>query len=337
MHSTEDNVLTEEQIHETLTEVFFQRDKGREKDFEAQGGEPAPKLVHYTSAQAAFSILTGGNDEARCLWLRNATEMNDFSEVAYGQQMLINALRDIELQNSFIAACREVDPEIESVFNLMGQEFETVKWNTYLLSLSRHTGLELEIGLLSMWRAYGGSANVCLVLNSEAFTNDQDAYTVAIAPVDYSGVIGVRRELERIRDAMIMHRDDLKQINPSVVTYNLKYALDMMLLATKHPGFKEEEEWRVIYRPPNPQQEPDVPSKVVCINGIVQTVYYLPMKDIPEKGLKNANLNDLLYRIIIGPTPNPVVVRDAFIQLLRKEGIEDADQRVLVSGIPLRR
>lgn len=330
-------MLTAEQTQEILAEVFFQRDKGREKDFEAQGDEPAPKLVHYTSAQAAFSILTGGDDEARCLWLRNATEMNDFSEVAFGQQMLINVLRDADLQNSFQAACREIAPEIEGVFNLMGSEFETIKLNTYLLSLSRHTGLELEIGLLSMWRAYGGSANVCLVFNTEAFANDQDAYDVIIAPVDYTGAIGVRREVERIRAAMIHNKDALKQIDPGIVTFNLKYALDMMLLSTKHPGFKEEEEWRVIYRPPNPPDVPDVPSKVVCVNGIIQNVYYLPMKDIPDKGLKNANLNDLLHRIIIGPTPNPYVVCDAFVRLLRSEGIEDAEQRVRSSGIPLRR
>jgi hypothetical protein len=331
-------MLTNEQTHKILTEVFFQRDKGRESEFEAPGGQPGPKLVHYTSAQAAFSILSGNDEETRCLWLRNATEMNDFSEVAFGQQMLINALNDTQLQNSFLTACREVNPEIGSVFSLMGQEFETIRLNTYLLSLSRHTGLELEIGLLSMWRAYGGSANVCLVFNTEAFANEQHAYSVAIAPVDYTGVVGVRRELERIRDAMIAHKDVLRQIEPMLVTFNLKYALDIMLLSTKHPGFKEEEEWRLIYRPPDPPpEESDVPSKVVCLNGIVQTVYYLPMKDIPEKGLKNANLNELLHKVIVGPTPNPFVVRNAFIRLLAQAGIEDAEHRVSASGIPLRR
>lgn len=327
----------DEKTHDILTEVFFKRDSEHIKAFEPSAGEAEPKLVHYTSAQAALQILTAEDDSGRCLWLRNATEMNDFSEVGFGQQMLINVLRDNEFQNSFLNACRDVNPAIQNVFNLMGQEFETIKSNTYLLSLSLHTGLELEIGLLSMWRAYGGPANICLVFNSDAFVNDQDAYTVTLSPVQYNGAIGVRQELTRIRDAMVTHRDTLKQIDSNLVMYNLKYALDVMLLSTKHPGFKEESEWRVIYRPPNYPIEPDVPSKVVCINGIVQTVYYLPMKDIPEKNLKKANLNDLLHRVIIGPTPNPLVVQNAFVRLLKQAKVQDAEQRVVVSGIPLRR
>lgn len=320
-----------------LDAVFYQRDAWRANELQAPPGQIEPKLVHYTSAQTAMAILTAKNDEDRCLWLRNATEMNDFSEVAFGQQMLINSLRNEDFRKSFFEACNEVDPNVKSAFDIMGDEFDRLKYNTYLLSLSLHHGLELEIGLLSMWRAYGGAANVCLVFNTGAFANDQDAYSVNIAPVDYRGAIGVSNELVRMRDAMIEHRAALKVIDPSTIAFNLKYALDIMLLSTKHPGFKEENEWRLIYRPPAPPSEPDVPSKVVCIDGIVQKVFYLPMKDIPEKKLVGANLNELLFRIIIGPTPNPPVVFDAFVRLLSEAGVDNPQERVLVSGIPLRR
>lgn len=324
--------------YKILDAVFYQRDALRAAELEPQDGVPPPKLVHYTSAQTAMAILTARKEEDRCLWLRNATEMNDFSEVSFGQQMLIRSLKNRELNESFLQSIKDIHPDIvDNAFKLMGDEFETIRLNTYLLSLALHSGLELEIGQLSMWRAYGGDANVCLVFNTDAFVNDQDAYSVNIAPVDYRGVIGVSEEIARIRDALIEHRDALKKISPDTVAFNLKYALDIMLLSTKHPGFREENEWRIIYRPPPKPLVPDVPSKVVCVNGVVQTVFYLPMVDVPEKGITKANLNDLLSHIIIGPTPNADVVYNAFVRLLTEANVSDPGWRVRISGIPLRR
>lgn len=321
-----------------LDAVFYQRDTLRAAELEPQEGVPPPKLVHYTSAQTAMAILTAKKEEDRCLWLRNATEMNDFSEVSFGQQMLIRAWKNQDLNDSFFQSINEINPEIVgNAFKLMGDEFDTIRLNTYLLSLALHKGLELEIGQLSMWRAYGGNANVCLVFNTEAFVNEQDAYSVNIAPVDYRGVIGVSEELARMRDAMIQHKDALKEIAPDTVAFNLKYALDIMLLSTKHPGFREENEWRIIYRPPGKPLVPDVPSKVVCVDGVVQTVFYLPMVDVPDKGITKANLNDLLSHIIIGPTPNESVVYNAFVRLLEEANVTNPGSRVRISGIPLRR
>lgn len=326
-----------DEAYKVLDAVFYQRDAWRAAELLPQDNAPAPKFAHYTSAQTAMAILTANKVEDRCLWLRNATEMNDFSEVSFGQQMLMRSFQNRELQDSFLASINDIDPGIGNAFKLMGDEFESIRLNTYLLSLSLHKELELEIGQLSMWRAYGGNANVCLVFNTDAFVNEQDAYSVNIAPVDYRGAIGVTQELFRMRDAMIHHKDALKDIDPDTLSYNLKYALDIMLLSTKHPGFREENEWRIIYRPPGHPNVPDVPSKVVCVDGIVQTVFYLPMIDVPEKGITKANLNDLLSHIIIGPTPNEVVVSNAFVRLLAEAGVNHPEQRVLVSGIPLRR
>ncbi|WP_294329953.1 DUF2971 domain-containing protein [uncultured Sphingomonas sp.] len=330
--------IAQDKIDEVLGNVFFQRDAVRHAELIPPPDQPQPKLVHYTSAQTAYAILTAKSEEDRCLWLRNATEMNDFSEVDYGLNLLRQAFSDDALANSFLDACNAVVPgHFQSVFKAIGDEASVLKLNTYLLSLSAHAGLELEMGLLSMWRAYGGDANVCLVFNVDAFANPQDAYDVVIAPVDYRGLRGIVGEVTRMRDAIIEYRDDLKKIDPNLVSFNMKYALDIMLLSTKHPGFAEEKEWRIIYRPPGPPAEPDVPSKIVCVNGVVQSVFYLPMRDIPEKKLLKANLNEILDSIIIGPTPNPDVVVNAFVRMLRAAGMQDAERRVKFSGIPLRR
>jgi hypothetical protein len=124
---------------------------------------------------------------------------------------------------------------------------------------------------------------------------------------------------------------------PANITYSLKLAIDSLILSTKHPSFEEEGEWRIIYRPKDSPTPFDVPKKIVSVNGIVQRVHCLRMKNQPDKNLTGADLNELLDKVLIGPTPNPTLVEDAFIQLADMAGLDNPTTRVAVSAVPLRR
>lgn len=324
-------MLTPEQIDATLTQTFFQWGKEREAEI-----KPGIKFAHYTSAQVAMDIIRA-KDEDRCLWLRNAMLMNDFSEFEYGQQLLRLSLTDPQLCQHLNDACNAIHPDIVSAFGMIDQEVYAIKRSTYLLSLALHKGMELHQGKLSMWRAYGGAANVCILLNPEAFMTDQTAYDTVIAPVDYGGPTAFLEGLTNIINGMAENRDALRQIDPELVKSNFKYALDVMILSTKHPGFAEENEWRIIHRAQLPPTTDSPPSKIVNVNGIVQKVFYLPMKNIPEHNVANADINSLLHKIIIGPTPNPDLVWEGFGTLLAENGVENAWDKVVCCNIPLRR
>lgn len=298
--------------------------------------EPA-RFAHYTSAAVAMSIIQS-KPEDRSLWLRNATEMNDFSEIEFGRHCLEMTFRDEVLATKFKYAVQKISPPmLQQIASALDQEAPRIKANTYLLSLAQHDLQEQESGILSMWRAYGGDANVCLIFKPGPFITDQTAYDVSVHPVAYGGVPEFSEKFSQICDRMLEKVDELKQIDPELVWFNIKRAIDFMVLSTKHPSFVEEKEWRIIYRAPDPPAIPDVPSKIVCVNGIVQKVFYLPMVNIPDKGVHGAELHQILERIIIGPTPNPALVCGAFAELLSQAGIEDAANRVLFSGVPLRR
>lgn len=324
-------MLTPEQINSTLTQTFFQWGKDREAEI-----TPDIKFAHYTSAQVAMDIIRA-KDEDRCLWLRNAMLMNDFSEIEYGQQLLRLSLRNPQLCQHLNGACNAIHPDIVNAFGMIDQEVYAIKRSTYLLSLALHKGVELHQGKLSMWRAYGGDANVCILLNPEAFIPEQTAYDVVMSPVDYGGPTTFLEGLASIIRGMAENRDALRQIDPELVKYNFKYALDVMILSTKHPGFKEENEWRIIHRAQLPAATDSPPSKIVSVNGIVQKVFYLPMKNIPEHNVANADINSLLHKIIIGPTPNPQLVWEGFGTLLAENGVENAWDKVVMCDIPLRR
>ena len=108
------------------------------------------------------------------------------------------------------------------------------------------------------------------------------------------------------------------------------------MLTTKHPAFREEEEWRIIYGP-SIDARPELPGRIVCLDGVVQKVHFIPMQNVPALGVKGAELGEILQRVIIGPTDNPELVKDAFVSLLRNAQFQDAETRVITSDVPLRR
>ncbi len=324
-------MLTPEQTESILNDTFFTWGKEREAEIAA-----GIKFAHYTSAQVASDIIRA-RDEDRCLWLRNAMLMNDFSEIEYGQQLLRLTLTNNQLRDRLILACNDIHESILSAFTMIDQEVYAIKRSTYLLSLALHKGAELHQGKLSMWRAYGGDANVCILLNPEAFMAPQTAYDVVIAPVDYGGPGKFVEGIARLVDAMTANRETLRQVDPELVKTNLKYAVDVMILSTKHPGFEEENEWRIIHRAQLESASDSPPSKIVSVNGIVQKVFYLPMRNIPEHNVHNADINSLLFRIVIGPTPNADLVWEGFVTLLKENGVDNAADKVVACNIPLRR
>ena len=77
-------------------------------------------------------------------------------------------------------------------------------------------------------------------------------------------------------------------------------------------------------------------KEVTTINGIPQTVYKIPLLNIPEEGFLNAEIPELIDRIIIGPTQYPTAIAEAIEAQLVEAGVSDAGDRIVISDIPLR-
>lgn len=297
---------------------------------------PTLRLAHYTSAETALRIIRGDGTD-RALWLRNATEMNDFSEIEFGQDCLEFTLSQPGIAERIARIGEALGLDVgRQVFGPMDEDRQRIKRDTFLLSLSEHDAND-TMGVLSMWRAYGGSANVCLLFRTDALTSPQEAYDVDITPVDYGGLEGFLARFTRVLRDLETNIDQLKLVDRNLIAFNWKAVLDDMVLSTKHPSFAEEKEWRIIHHRKAIPVRPAPPHKIVVVGGIAQVVHYLPMVDVPEKGVKNANLSDILDRIIIGPTANPALVVEAFVAQLVDAGINDAAQKVVACEIPLRR
>ncbi|MER9088168.1 DUF2971 domain-containing protein [Mesorhizobium sp. M0847] len=288
------------------------------------------RFVHYCSAETAFHIVRSNR-----MRLRNAKVMNDFMEIEHGSSCLANAWDSPDgdrfrqtIDGLFEGISQEIADLLRGWVPLFGRE-------TYISCLSEHDSDEDDLGRLSMWRAYGGPSGVAVVLNPEAFYSSSTVLGAVSSPVAYLDERGFVTQFNRVTDGIKTHQDMLKANGRQALINSLFNAFRFAVLCTKHPGFKEEREWRVIFDPRFSTEHKLVKS-IELIRGVPQVVYSIPFKDYPEEGFVGAELPKLVDRIIIGPTEFPDQLREATVALLEEAGVPDADKKVVCSTIPLR-
>jgi Protein of unknown function (DUF2971) len=289
------------------------------------------RFVHYTTADAAMNIL-----RSREVWMRKSSCMNDFLEVQYGLTRLYRAYLQTDTGKMFKSILNElfegITADIEKLFDSWTPHFQT---NTYFTCMSEHETKEDTYGRLSMWRAYDQGTGVALVLNNSVFLAPADRFGAYSSPVAYLDDAEFEKQFGRVVTNIREEVDFIRQQGREAMTGRIFQMLRFASLCTKHPGFAEEKEWRVIYCP-TLEESPYLTKEIQVVRGVPQPIYKIPLRDIPEIGLL-ASVPSLLNRIIIGPTHFPVAVAEAFHQLLVEAGVPDAESRVCVSDIPLRR
>jgi hypothetical protein len=312
---------------ERLARVFFPKALATLNEVKAAGA----RFVHYTSTAAAVGILTD-----REVWMRKSTCMNDYSEVAHGLDCLFKAYRGAvgtRFKAALDAVADGTSAELEKRFNSWVPWFQQ---DTYIACFSQHTDKDDKHGRLSMWRAYGADGGVALVVNSAPFWGTAYGFKAYSSPVAYLSDEEFNEEFAAVA-ALIQREAAFLRILPREALVSTAFgALRFAAICAKHPGFKEEQEWRVVYCPSLDRSD-YLKHEVRVINGVVQPIYKIPLRDVPEIGLTGIEIPALIERVIIGPTQYGPAMQEAFIHLLEKAGCPDPGRRVFLSNIPLRR
>lgn len=297
--------------------------------------QTSSRLVHYTSAENAINIIKGKE-----VWLRNTRAMNDFSEIEHGLNLMSKILnRNFGTKRELWTKLEEIIPGLSiEVVEKLDAWASIIPDSTYAFSLSEHGPKENELGRLSMWRAYSnGGTGVALVINPSAFLSDvkTDGFGVMSTKINYARDVEFESDMESFFNNARMVAGDLRLRGIGAAAWTLTFALIMRALSIKHPGFEEEHEWRVIlndrlFRKPVCKQE------VECIRGVPQLVYKLPLISYSEFGVSGLTPNELLDRVIIGPSEHANLISAAIIKALEDSGVTDPKDRVSSSNIPLR-
>ena len=288
------------------------------------------RLVHYTSAEAAVSMV-----RSKEVWMRNSTAVNDFMEIEHGLECLTKAYNG-DRGSKFKQVLNSMFPgfieDLEKKFNGWIPHFRT---DTYITCVSEHLPSEDRTGRLSMWRAYGGTTGVAVVLKNGPFLTQSNALNAYSSPVAYRNEDEFAENFSSITTAIETNSEFLATLGQEKVMSNVFSMLRFAVLCTKHPGFHEEREWRVIYSPKfEPSKRLILDTQI--IRGVPQKIFKIPLKNVPEEGFTGAEIPEFVERVIIGPTQYPIAIRDAIIGLLEEAGMENASSKVWASDIPLR-
>ena len=300
-----------------------------------QAGQPISKrFIHYTSAEAAIKIIT-----QKRLWLRNIACMSDYREVQHGFTILQRFFSVPEQAKIFTDAVNNIAPGAadEAIKNFNGWwESGTIQFKTFIASISEHETDEDVHGRLSMWRAYGGnSARVGMVFNVPSQSPGAEAMNLIFSPVAYFKDAEADQLVPEVIKNINLNYPFLQSASRQEI---INWIFSMLLLGVtcvKHEGFREEKEWRVVHCP-HLYPSPLIESANETIGGIPQIVYKLPLDKSANPVLADLDISNLFDRLIIGPSPFPVAMADAFADALTKAGVADAGKKIFISNIPIR-
>jgi hypothetical protein len=297
--------------------------------------EGTARFVHYTSAEAALSII-----ESKRFWMRNAVCMDDYSEVQHGYDLLSAMLKDQHRLDRLIEAVNKVVPNMANdVVRSFDQGWPQTQRYTYIGSLSEHRNDEDQYGRLSMWRASGNRGNrVAIILAIPWFTGAALALNVAFNPVAYFRPGELAQELEQVISNVERETDFLKQVEPTLIAASLFNVFLWGATCIKHEAFNEELEWRALFFANQFRSQSLIKRTVRCVAGVPQHVCELPLDARVSPDIAGLEFSRILDSIIIGPTQYPLPVLDALVDSLKNAGVADADggHRVRMSLVPLR-
>jgi len=295
-----------------------------------QATNTGSRFVHYTSAENAMKIIS-----ERKIWMRSTLCMNDYSEVRHGVERLA-AYMTSEAANpiwsAFDAAHPGLSDELRQTYDAWLSDLET---QTFVTCVSEHDQREDGFGRLSMWRSYANSTGVAIVINGTAMMSISDALSAFSHPVLYLTDEELRRELDALVKGIATQSAFLATLERGVCLAYFLNTLHSLACSLKHPGFWEEREWRVVYRP-NYAPSRRILNRLASVGGVPQRIYEIPLEDVPDEGLVGLTPASLINRVIIGPSTQPLTLYRAFVEILDHAGVSDAANKVRVSDMPMR-
>ena len=293
-----------------------------------------PQLAHYTSTATLEKIL-----QTEAFLLSNPLFMNDLEEVRFGfslgQRLFVEKSQDIQ------RACGTLQRygALKHAFEYYCSEFdEKHALDIYLLCLSEHVKAD-EQGRLSMWRAYGGRGNgAALVFNTDHFGVHEES-PLLFAKVRYGSVQSRVADLTAkfMKWCQVLQSTNVPDNDIHIAAYWLLMLVKFFALVTKHKGFEEEQEWRLIYSAEHDLKGFYTKNRTYLITDRgVEPKLTFPIKALPVAEAPQWTFDKILEKIILGPSISSPLSKSAVVRMLETLGKANLIDRVVASGIPLR-
>jgi hypothetical protein len=262
-----------------------------------------PLLAHYTSIRTLERIAETGE-----IWFSNPLYMNDVDELRYGMTLGFDAVRT---HQGLRHAC---PPEhYNALLDAFGQLYsafdDETAFDVYVFSCSEHDAQIGDDGLLSMWRGYGIDGNgVAIVFDIGQLLAARSPLLVhQVQYLSYEeSEAWMEAKLDRFAQNLARLGGPPEAMQQAAAA--LFERIKLFALFTKHRGFHEEREWRLVYL-----REHDGQGMLTQ-----QLSYAIGMRGIEPRlrltmqalGPQAPALENLVERIILGPVlATPLALR----------------------------
>jgi hypothetical protein len=294
-------------------------------------------LAHYTSLDVLEKIVQ--NEE---LWFSNPLFMNDHEEVLFVLNRGISIIRNLHNNKKFIEAVRgdENCRKIVRYFNSYVSDFENrYLFDVYIFCLSEYDIDRQPDGRLSMWRGYGADGHGAALVFKTDFITVSPESPFLIGKVQYATAEERNQWIENTISecAEVATRYDATKDVIRELSYHMFYLLLLYSLTSKHPGFAEEQEWRVVYLPDRDSNGLFSDQKTYLRRGNrIEPKLKFAIKPLPIESEAAWSFDSILYRIVLGPSHASLLALNSAQRMLQALGRPKFAQKVWVSEIPYR-
>ncbi len=292
-----------------------------------------PLLAHYTSLDVLEKILT--TEE---IWFSNPLFMNDLEEVRFGVLHGARATKENEIIRSALQTEARHKTFTEAFDHFIAYFEREHLLDTYVFCLSEHAPEDKD-GLLSMWRGYGGNGKGVALVFDASQLGATESSPLIIAEVHYASQDERLGWFDKIALtlAKILTENHIPDDKIYLASSAIFERIKLFALFSKHHGFKEENEWRVVYL-----SDRDIDGKLKSMQhyligprGVEPKLRY---KIAPIEGVTSPDFSfdKILAKIILGPsTSSPLAIRSVE-RMLDVIGKPELKERLIASSIPLR-
>lgn len=294
-----------------------------------------PLLAHYTSISTIEKIIS--NNE---LWLSNPLFMNDWEELRFGMNTGADSFRASRL---IADACGS-----PAIYSSLIQAFDKIfhrfandhAIDTYILCFSEHDPTDAD-GLLSMWRGYGEIGSGAALVIDTSKINAVEDIPLSIGKVHYATqsdrISWIEKKINALAD-LIIKLPKSEKVFESVAQIWFERLLAFSLF-TKHKGFSEEREWRLVYVKENDPEFIFSPflSYSITAQG-VHPKLKLKLSEFSSTSnlLPDFNIADLTDRILLGPSISSELSVQSFRRMFRLTSHDLLVDKIRASTIPFR-
>jgi hypothetical protein len=293
-------------------------------------------LYHYTTLEGLLGIL-----ESKSIWATHIRYLNDAAEFNYAKDLIADGSRMRSNESS------DQSKEMYTLASLVNQRDQSTTLDGYVHSLiERNASNELLMLLellhrakifvccfsesrdqLSQWRAYSPKGNgVCIGFNTALFIPQMEKKGFRLIKCVYEWkeqVDRLNRFIDKFHQEQTSTPRESKESEDKLEPLIRRYGEDLfgLTISLKHESFKEESEWR--FGDIKPGQND---LKFRLGKSMLIPYHVIPLTE-GETALP-------ISEIIIGPSPNIDLSREAVETLLQNHGLETCE--VKLSGTPYR-